>query len=78
MERPDTRHIILTSLTLYGVWKAVGFKPDLHMEVETIPGACDRDLLVVLKAMYLHGLSTKNGYCCCLWDKLYWGGTISP
>lgn len=53
VERPETRHIILTSSTLYGVWKAVGFKPDLHMEIETIPGARYRDLLVVLKALYL-------------------------
>ena len=51
--RPSTRKLILTTSTLYNVWTQSSFKPDIHMEIESIVGGRIRDLTRALMMLYL-------------------------
>ena len=51
--RPSTRKLILTTSTLYNLWSQNSFRPDIHMEVESIVGARIRDLTRALMLLYL-------------------------
>ena len=51
--RPATRKLILTTSTLYNVWAQGNFKPDMHVEIESIVGGRFRDLTRALMMLYL-------------------------
>ena len=51
--RPNTRKLILTTSTLYNVWAQATFKPDIHVEIESIVGGRYRDLTRALMMLYL-------------------------
>ena len=51
--RPSTRKIILTSSTLYNVWKFEELKLPIHIEIESIVGGRFRDLTRALIMTYL-------------------------
>lgn len=51
--RPSTRKLILTTSTLFNVWAQASFKPDIHMDIESIVGGRFRDLTRALMMLYL-------------------------
>ena len=51
--RPETRKIILTSSTLYNVWKKKELKLPIHVEMESIVGGRIRDMTRALIMLYL-------------------------
>ena len=51
--RPATRKLILTTSTLYNVWAQATFKPDIHVDIESIVGGRFRDLTRALMMLYL-------------------------
>ena len=51
--RPSTRKIILTSSTLYNVWKSEELMLPIHIEMEAIVGARIRDMTRAIIMLYL-------------------------
>ena len=51
--RPSTRKIILTSSTLYNVWKSQELKLPIHIEMESIVGGRVRDMTRAIIKLYL-------------------------